>query len=593
MERPKNLSLMNLTFSKRWEQVGEREDLEELLEPPPLEGHDKNFCRIAASQRLYYLDSVQIPQKRPEERLPTERPSSAPKAKPKPKKKILRKYARGDFVNILMGVEDAPEVNPRGLPYDPLETVLAGQKELHSKTGPEALLRQKRIAHLKQMPMPRVQRHILAKASSLLPTPLLEANSTGRQKRRLNLPQRLLALTEFKTWMAERFPSPEAARSELRLTAAEGGRKDLFVQALAQREYPYGTIGAKVFFFCDADEDDLISWQDITEALEECRPPEGPTRWEILRSDAEHARHIRDQDPIEEHLIQNHVSTLHRRGKPNANQADALESLLKRMWPEEPEVAQFMEFVFAEFRSIPMLWRFLDISKKSGLDDGYITQEEFCSAMRRMFSRTGRQPLEAHMSEVFDLLDVQSQNRIRLSDLLEDDIVGSGRGRKALLKRLRRFFEELTSCRSEEMKALMNLYRSPSDAFKMSATGKVSRASFLEGLQRLRYDQWHLDDLFSRIDRDGSGDITIEDFLGFLKEAGPGGRYAKPVVAQTMPDLWRRLNHSSIDGSAKLSQLNDWFSEDGRLLRSNTPRGGQRSENGRRALVDPSPPRVP
>ena len=29
--------------------------------------------------------------------------------------------------------------------------------------GPEALLRQKRIAHLKQMPMPRVQRHILEK----------------------------------------------------------------------------------------------------------------------------------------------------------------------------------------------------------------------------------------------------------------------------------------------------------------------------------------------------------------------------------------------------------------------------------------------
>eukprot|EP00435_Cladocopium_sp_Y103_P018732 s696_g4.t1 len=161
------------------------------------------------------------------------------------------------------------KVNPRGLPYDPLETVLAGQKELHSKTGPEALLRQKRIAQLKQMPVPRAQRHILEKASSLLPTPLLEANSAGRRKRRLNLPQRLLALTEFKTWMAERFPSPEAARSELRLTTVEGGWRDLFVQALAQRDYPYGTIGAKVFFFfCDADEDDLISWQDITEALE-------------------------------------------------------------------------------------------------------------------------------------------------------------------------------------------------------------------------------------------------------------------------------------------------------------------------------------
>eukprot|EP00435_Cladocopium_sp_Y103_P044585 s696_g12.t1 len=317
----------------------------------------------------------------------------------------------------------------------------------------------------------------------------------------------------------------------------------------------------------------------------ECHPPEGPSRWERLRSDAEHARHLRDQDPIEEHLIQNHVSTLQRRGKPNANQADALESLLKRMWPEEPEVAQFMEFVFSEFRSIPMLWRFLDISKKSGIDDCYIKQEEFSTAMRRMFSRTGRQPLEAHMSEVFDLLDVQSQNRIRLSDILEDDIVGAGRGRKALLKRLRRFFEELTSCRTEEMKALMNLYRSPSDAFKMSATGKVSRASFLEGLQRLRYDQWHLDDLFSRIDRDGSGDITIEDFLAFLKEAGPGGRYVKPAPAQTMPDLTgphaRRLNHSSIDASAKLSQLNDWFSEERSAQR-------ERQKSARRPITSPS-----
>eukprot|EP00435_Cladocopium_sp_Y103_P045419 s73_g13.t1 len=51
MERSKKLSLMNLTFSTRWEQVGEREDLEELLDPLPLEGHEKNFCRIAASQR--------------------------------------------------------------------------------------------------------------------------------------------------------------------------------------------------------------------------------------------------------------------------------------------------------------------------------------------------------------------------------------------------------------------------------------------------------------------------------------------------------------------------------------------------------------
>jgi len=564
-----NLPLMRLTFSKRWEQVGQREDLEELLDPEPLEGHEANFCRIAASQRLIYLDHVKIqPPAAPEEPKLDFSMTVKPNAKPKPKKKILRKFARGDFVNILMGVEDAPEVNPRGLPYDPLETVLAGQQELHSKSGPEALLRQKRIAQMKQQPIPKVKRHILEKASSLLPTPLLTASSTPevRQKRRWNLPQRLLAFSEFKTWLAEHFPSPEAAQAELRLSSPNGGERNAFCQALVQREYPYGVIGAKVFFFfCDADEDNIISWKDISDAMEVPEAPEGPSRWELLRLDAEHARMIRDQDPIEEHLIEKHRGTLQRRGKVDATHQDGLEGLLKLMWREEAEVADFLEFVFTEFKSIPMLWRFLDISKKTGIDDSYITQEEFNSAMQCLCSRTKRQPLEAHMSALFDLLDTEKQDRIRLSDILEDGIVGSGRGRKALLKRLRRFFVELTTSKSEKMKALMNLYRSPSDAFKMSANGKVTRASFMEGLRRLRYDEWHLDDLFARIDRDGSGDITLEDILAFLKEAGPGGRYGKPIPAHTMPDFnvaANRLKHSSIDASAKLSQLNDWFSEE-------------------------------
>eukprot|EP00434_Breviolum_minutum_P034953 symbB.v1.2.030936.t1/scaffold3538.1/size88992/2 len=293
---------------------------------------------------------------------------------------------------------------------------------------------------------------------------------------------------------------------------------------------------------------------------------------------------IRDQDPIEEHLIEKHRGTLQRRGKLDATHQDGLEGLLKLMWREEAEVAEFLEFVFTEFKSIPMLWRFLDISKKTGIDDSYITQEEFNSAMQCLWSRTKRQPLEAHMSALFDLLDTEKQDRIRLSDILEDGIVGSGRGRKALLKRLRRFFVELTTSKSEKMKALMNLYRSPSDAFKMSANGKVTRASFMEGLRRLRYDEWHLDDLFARIDRDGSGDITIEDILAFLKEAGPGGRYAKPIPAHTMPDFnvaANRLKHSSIDASAKLSQLNDWFSEE-----RSAQRDKQRSL--RRPITSPS-----
>eukprot|EP00434_Breviolum_minutum_P033872 symbB.v1.2.029967.t1/scaffold3329.1/size58948/2 len=86
-----NLPLMRLTFSKRWEQVGQRPDLEELLDPEPLEGHEANFCRVAASQRLIYLDHVKIqPPAAPEEPALDFSMTVKPNAKPKPKKKILR-----------------------------------------------------------------------------------------------------------------------------------------------------------------------------------------------------------------------------------------------------------------------------------------------------------------------------------------------------------------------------------------------------------------------------------------------------------------------------------------------------------------------
>ncbi|CAE7783533.1 unnamed protein product [Symbiodinium sp. KB8] len=64
-----------------------------------------------------------------------------------------KKYARGDYVNILMGVEDAPEVNPRGLPFDPLAMVATGLKDLHGEMGPDAVLRRRRAERAK-LPRP-------------------------------------------------------------------------------------------------------------------------------------------------------------------------------------------------------------------------------------------------------------------------------------------------------------------------------------------------------------------------------------------------------------------------------------------------------
>ena len=105
---------------------------------PPLLGHEKSFSRIAASQRpglldcslrvacrLIYLDSIENDVKAKERSSQHFsiwilrrglRPSLSPRRRfygSAPTafffKFRVRKFARGDFVNILMGVEDAPE----------------------------------------------------------------------------------------------------------------------------------------------------------------------------------------------------------------------------------------------------------------------------------------------------------------------------------------------------------------------------------------------------------------------------------------------------------------------------------------------------
>ncbi|CAJ1364570.1 unnamed protein product [Effrenium voratum] len=233
----RQLDLMSLSFHRRWEKVGVRADLEDLLHPPPLEGHEQSFSSISASQRLVYLDSVRPVSKEvtiEATPLPYE---TKPKAKPKPNKKILQKMA---LVNVLMGVEDAPEVNPRGLPYDPLETVLAGMQELHDEDGPMAVLQQRRLAKFRQQRPPTAVRRCTEKAPAMAPTPLLDASwqPESREKRRFNQPKRLLALGEFNSWAQRTFGSLEAARDALGMALSSA-----LLAAATYPTYPKAWLG--------------------------------------------------------------------------------------------------------------------------------------------------------------------------------------------------------------------------------------------------------------------------------------------------------------------------------------------------------------
>merc|ERR1719453_2709609 len=48
---------------------------------------------------------------------------------------------------------------------------------------------------------------------------------------------------------------------------------------------------------------------------------------------------------------------------------------------------------------------------------------------------------------------------------------------------------------------------------------EIDRQEFISALKRLKYLDWHVSDLFDRLDRDRSGQLSVEEFSAFLEKA--------------------------------------------------------------------------
>eukprot|EP00931_Biecheleriopsis_adriatica_P043735 TRINITY_DN24991_c0_g1_i1.p1 TRINITY_DN24991_c0_g1~~TRINITY_DN24991_c0_g1_i1.p1 ORF type:complete len:720 (+),score=164.31 TRINITY_DN24991_c0_g1_i1:35-2161(+) len=587
----KTTDLMDLPFEKRWEQVGRREDLEELLNGPELYEGQPSFVRILKSQRLRRFgtdeqsEKMHDPRPSPSQGLSSRRSSQAlnarrpsavnmetnqsggtsngsrlakrweppPTAKAKPKKKLLKKYERGELVDILMGVEKPPEVDPRGLAFDPLETVLQDMQVMQGETGPVAQVKQRRVAKFKGKPPPRAWTPAKQKVPVASRQPLLEETVTfeHRKARREGGYQRLLAFMEFAAWLEYSHEDLEDFWATLSKNSEGNVQCEDFVEALSNADYPMGGLGAKtLFFFLDSSEDGAVSIQELHFALQEVeRSKQGKkaSSWDAFAQTASEVRKLSDQDPVEEYRIDNQLTILQRRVNEFASKKDAMATLFKRIWREDPEVAEFMEFIFAEFRSIQMVWRILDVEQR-----GMITQEEFRESVLSLCSRSKLKAVEVHMEGLYSLLDTDGTNRVKLSDIL-DQPTEERKGKMALLDRLRRFMQQ----REKDER-----YGSLEKAFDMLAGGRVTRWAFLQGLERLHYSLWHVDGLFDKFDRDGSGDINADDIINFLKEAGPGGNYHVPQVQAPSGCFARQRllqgDFSSIGSSTMLGQLETW-----------------------------------
>ncbi|CAE8686282.1 unnamed protein product, partial [Polarella glacialis] len=359
----------------------------------------------------------------------------------RPKKKMevhspqlihARKFDRTSYLKPFIDPK-IPEVGSRGLSYDPLETVLGGMKDMHGFAGPVPLVKMRRAHRQKAAPCPKVVAPARYKAPvtpMMHPGRLLSESLTPshRSRRREEPTQRRLSISGFVNWCETTFGGILAAWEHI--SSGEGNvQRAHFVEVLSSRDYPMGELGAKTtFFFLDSDEDGVATWDDVYQKTQDVKSSfsSSGNGWDAMGTQAKFARDLRDQDPLEEHYFEHTALNFVRKGHSDFTPDDGRAHLVQRVWRDEPQVAQFLEYMFSEFGSIRMAFRIMDVTQS-----GSISKDDFRQCLKTLCStvgtKTGRvlKPLEVHMVDLYRRhaaaqgLDASTRN-LRVSDILDE-----------------------------------------------------------------------------------------------------------------------------------------------------------------------------
>jgi len=426
---------------------------------------------------------------------------------------------RGQHIDQLMGVNQIQHMTLRGLDYDPLESVLLRMRDVNSKSGPIEAVSQRRVNRWLGEPAPAIDVLPKLKASVEGDQHLLsESLSPGSRRRRRGMPaHRRLALGEFQTWMKQMFKDSDELWAVLCEENMDKVGKDKFAQTLADHLYPMGSLGARMlFFFLDSDDDEAVALQDIKSGLEELEVAENPSpkNWERFSNSLTEWRQTKNQDVIEDHNVRCQIERLNRMklGVENTSKQEGLAALMLRTSKGEPAVADFIEYILDGFNSIQMAWTIMDVKKA-----GTLSRDEFTDSMSYLVSNQGVRPFPAHLTKLgkllFPSLDPSARGFIKMEVLrnLEGSSPCHGPGRY-LLQRLGRFIRKHATVRLPV------------------ARSEIDHRSFFMYLEQAGYPRWHVDNLFDCIDRDGSGDIRMDDILTFLSPEEPGMNLSVPKV---------------------------------------------------------------
>eukprot|EP00928_Gymnodinium_smaydae_P031555 TRINITY_DN23129_c0_g2_i1.p1 TRINITY_DN23129_c0_g2~~TRINITY_DN23129_c0_g2_i1.p1 ORF type:complete len:592 (+),score=71.70 TRINITY_DN23129_c0_g2_i1:244-1776(+) len=233
---------------------------------------------------------------------------------------------------------------------------------------------------------------------------------------------------------------------------------------------------------------------------------------------------------------------------------------------QDPILGEFLLFLLTAFGTLLTAYKAMDIN-----GDGSLSSTEFMECVSGMRVRDGQRPIDHHQANVLEQIERAGGGQLRLDTLLETEPSG-----EPLVDRLRDYINtnhlQGETDPTERRIALEQLFapssltgsapspcQSPSrrvtGAHQNPKGGRVGPIQILDGLARIKYEDWHWNDVFNRIDRDGSGSLSFEE----MREA------LRPDVTQGLRN--RATAHEPLGNEGRQTQLNGGFTRSGTSLK--------------------------
>eukprot|EP00928_Gymnodinium_smaydae_P012655 TRINITY_DN14595_c0_g1_i1.p1 TRINITY_DN14595_c0_g1~~TRINITY_DN14595_c0_g1_i1.p1 ORF type:complete len:686 (-),score=140.46 TRINITY_DN14595_c0_g1_i1:150-2207(-) len=386
--------------------------------------------------------------------------------------------------------------------------------------------------------------------------------------------ERNVVLSEFFRWCLDRHGGEEKAWRKIARQATHM-EKEPFLAAMKQLKYPGSDIGAaKVFaFLLNCADAKTVSYEDILHGIEgigvrktvsrpDCSAGTAAERSRLFscegsaadnggsdgeREEIERAGEEDDEDEEEDDETEDDHATF-----LNPQEVTDRE-LAERLQATNPVVAQFMISLLDLFNSLSLAYRAMDLNK-----NGCLSKTEFVQYVKMLRARSGVPLIEAHIKCVYERMEKENESPLRV-----EHIMAAWSSQDELVQRVGKFLAKAVHIdRSGEA----NKQKMYTTAFGLSGRRRagetvmfrVSFTNFRSALSSLRYEDFHWEDLFARMDTDHSGSLTFPEMRELLQpDTLPATVSVQPLVPLGSEARRRavRCGHVASSASVKMHTL--------------------------------------